>query len=131
RWSAMSRATLSMHNVPHAHAVAIEITSLRGLPDNPAWFTFLEAQAVSRGGRPHWGQINTLNAATVATLFGPAVQAWRTTLGSVVGSSSTFSNAYTAQRGLEPLAGAVPTVIGTTTGGLAGAAAMPAIDLLL
>ena len=131
RWSAASRATLSMHNVPSAHAVAIEITSLSGLPGNPDWFTLLEAAAVSQGGRPHWGQINTLNATTVASLYGPAVQAWRTTLGSVVGSSSTFSNAYTAQRGLEPFAGVAASVVGIRAGDLAGAAVVPAIGLLL
>ena len=131
RWSAASRATLSMHNVPSAHAVAIEITSLRGLPGNPDWFTLLEAAAVSKDGRPHWGQINTLDVATVVALYGSAVQAWRTTLGTVVGSSPTFGNAYTAQRGLEPLPGAKPSVAGIRAGDLVGAAVVPAIGLLL
>ncbi len=132
RWSAMSRATMSMHSFPSAHGVAIEVTSLRGLPDNPAWFAQVEAAAVSRGGRPHWGQINNLDAASTAAMFGGNLQAWRTALGEVVGGSSTFSNAFTAQRGLEPLPGATPTVAGPRAGDLAGGAAVvPAISLLL
>lgn len=34
RWSATSGTTMSMHNFPSEHAVAIEVTTLRGLPDN-------------------------------------------------------------------------------------------------
>jgi FAD binding domain-containing protein len=132
RWSAMSRATLSMHNFPSPHAVAIEVTSLRGLPGNATWFPFVEASAVSRGGRPHWGQINNLNAASTVTHFGNNVAAWRSALGSVVGSATTFSNAFTTQRGLEPLPGATATVAGQRAADLAGGlAVVAAIALLL
>jgi len=132
RWSATSRATLSMHNFPSAHAVAIEVPSLRGLPDNATWMAFLEAAAVSRGGRPHWGQINNLNVSSTINLFGGNVGAWRSALGSVVGSAMTFSNAFTTQRGLEPTAGATATVSGQRAVDLAGGVAVvPAISLLL
>jgi hypothetical protein len=132
RWSAMSQATLSMHNFPSPHAVAIEVTSLRGLPDNPSWMASVEAAAVARGGRPHWGQINNLNAASTAGLFGANLAAWRSALGSVVGSATTFSNSFTAARSLEPPPGATATVSGARVGDLvAGASVIPAISLLL
>jgi hypothetical protein len=132
RWSATSRATLSMHAFPSAHAVAIEVTSLRGLPDNAPWMAAVESAAVVRGGRPHWGQINNLNATSTVTMFGGRVGAWRTALGSVVGGATTFSNAFTAQRGLEPLAGASATVAGPRAGDLAaGRAVAPIVSLLL
>jgi RNA polymerase subunit RPABC4/transcription elongation factor Spt4 len=121
-----------MHNFPNTHAVAIEVASLRGLPDNAAWMSLVEAAAVARGGRPHWGQINNLNATSTVTMFGSSVGAWRSALGSVVGSAITFSNAFTAQRGLEPPAGATATVSGQHSGDLAGGVAVaPAISLLL
>ena len=132
RWSAMSRATLGMHNFRSPHAVAIEVTSLRGLPDNATWMTFVETAAVARSGRPHWGQINNLNAASTLTLFGGNVAAWRSALGSVVGTATTFSNAFTTQRGLEPPAGATATVFGQRSGDLAGGGAIvPVISMLL
>ena len=132
RWSATSRATLGMHNIPTPHAVAIEVTSLRGLPDNATWMTIVETDAVARRGRPHWGQINNLNAASTLTLFGGNVAAWRAALGSVVGTATTFSNAFTKQRALEPPAGATATLSGLRAGDLAGGvAAVPAISLLL
>jgi hypothetical protein len=66
------------------------------------------------------------------TLFGGNVGAWRSALGSVVGSAMTFSNSFTAQRGLEPPAGATSTVLGQRSGDLAGGVAVaPAIPLLL
>jgi FAD binding domain len=132
RWSAMSRATLSMHNFPSPHAVAIEVTSLRGLPDNATWMAFVESAATTRSGRPHWGQINNLNATSTVAQFGANVSSWRSALGSVVGSGTTFSNAFTAQRGLEPPAGATVTATGQRAGDLAGGfAVVPAISLLL
>jgi hypothetical protein len=132
RWAATSRATLSMHAFPGAHAVAIEVTSLRGLPDNETWMSLVETFAVTRGGRPHWGQINNLNASSTVAMFGGNVGEWRSALGSVVGSATTFSNAFTAQRGLEPPAGAAVTVSGPRAGDLAnGFAVVPAISLLL
>ena len=132
RWSTTSRATLGMHNFPTSHAVAIEVTSLCGLPDNAAWMAFMEGAAVARGGRPHWGQINSLNADSTATMFGNNVDTWRSALGSVLGSAMTFSNAFTAERGLEPPAGAMATLSGQRSGDVAGGAAvMPVISLLL
>jgi hypothetical protein len=123
RWSAKSRATLSMHNVTSGHGVAIEVTSLRGLPDNAAWFAFLEAEAVFRGGRPHWGQINTLNGAQTATLFGADHQTWRVMLKNLVGSAATFSNPFTLGRDLEPATVAVAKITGNKASDVIAAAA--------
>jgi hypothetical protein len=121
-----------MHNFPSSHAVAIEVTSLRGLPDNTTWMAFMEDAAVARGGRPHWGQINNLNAESTVTMFGNNVDAWRSALGTVVGSATTFSNAFTAQRGLEPPPGSEATLTGQRSGDLAASAAVvPVISLLL
>ena len=123
RWSAESGAPLGMHNFPSGHGVAIEVTSLRGLPDNAAWFAFLEAEAISRNGRPHWGQINTLNGAQTAYLYGPDLQNWRVTLKSVVGSAPTFSNPFTLQRELEPATVAVAPLQGSKASDVIAAAA--------
>ena len=113
RWSAQSKASLSMHNFASGHGVAIEVTSLRGMPDYSAWFALLETEAISRGGRPHWGQINTLNGAQTALLYGVDHRNWRVVLKSVVGSSSTFSNPFTLQRELEPATVAVAAIKGS------------------
>lgn len=112
RWSATIDAPLSMHNYPSANAVAIEITSLSKLPDNAAYMALCEAIAFTYNGRPHWGQINTLDANRVDTLFGPLTSKWRGALGLVVGPSTTFSNAYTIRRNLEPNPGAVRADLG-------------------
>jgi hypothetical protein len=131
RWSATSKATLSMHNFASPNAVAIEITSLRGLPDNASWMTVLESLAIGFGGRPHWGQINTLNAALVSQLYGGNLQTWRAELTALTGGSIAFSSAHTLQRGLEPTnPGAKPTLIGLRAGDLA-TGFQPAIFLLL
>lgn len=131
RWSGPSTATMSMHNVASAGAVAIEVTSLKNLPQNPPWMNLVHTLAVGQGGRPHWGQINQLDASTVSKLYGSALQAWITTLGALVGSASIFSNAYTTQRGLEPPQSAVtPTIMGQRAGDLFGDF-LPAIYLLL
>src|SRR5262249_49509427 len=50
RWSATSKATLSMHNYNSAHAVAIEVTSLKGLPDNDSWMSQLMFRAFKTDG---------------------------------------------------------------------------------
>jgi hypothetical protein len=130
RYSATSKATMSMHNFPSAHAVAIEVTSLKNLPGNAAWMPLVESLAIAQHGRPHWGQINNLNAAQVSTLYGSAAQSWKNTLGALIGASSIFSNAYTVQRGLEPPLGGVATITGQPAGDLA-ASFLPAIYLLL
>lgn len=116
RWSASSKATMSMHNFPSGNAVAIEVTSLKNLPDNAAWMTKVESFATGQMGRPHWGQINNLSAAMVGALYGPASIAWKNTLGALVGSAGIFSNAYTVQRGLEPAANATATIFGQRAG---------------
>jgi D-arabinono-1,4-lactone oxidase len=113
RWCATSMATLSMHNFPSRNAVSIEVTSLKGLPDNQTWMTTVETLALSHGGRPHWGQENHLSAQHVSQMFGSNLTAWRTALTALVGGSTTFSTAHTTQRGLEPLSQpAVPTRVG-------------------
>jgi hypothetical protein len=131
RWSAMSQATLSMHNIPSANAVAIEVTSLRGLPDNQSWMATLEFLAINFGGRPHWGQINTLHASAVATLYGKQLQDWTAALTAFTGGSIMFSTPHTLQRGLEPTnPAAMPTLFGMRAGDLLGALGA-AISLLL
>ena len=59
RFSACSRALLSMHNFRSRNAVSVETTSLRSLKDNASWMTFLEQSCLQHGGRPHWGQQNS------------------------------------------------------------------------
>ena len=130
RWSAASQATMSMHNVP-IEAVSIEVTSLKDLPGNASWMSRVHALAVAHSGRPHWGQINQLDAPTTAALYPSVLQTWTSTLGALVGSATMFSNAYTTQRGLEPPAGTtVPTIFGRSAGTLL-ADFLPAIHLLL
>lgn len=128
RWSASTMATLSMHNFASGTAVAVEVTSLRGLPDNAKWMSSVEAFAVANGGRPHWGQVNTSNAAAVTQQFGSAHMAWRTALGLLVGQAPTFSNSFTTQRGLEPLLGAVPFLFGKTASSII-TASIPTLGL--
>jgi hypothetical protein len=107
RWSTRSTATLSMHNVTSGHAVAVEVTSLKGLPDNEAWISFVEAMALSAGGRPHWGQQHRLADFQLATVYGNNLDEWRAAL-SDFGTSNTFSTPYTVRTGLEPIPGRVP-----------------------
>ena len=102
RFSHSSAALISMHNVPHNLACSIEVTSLDGLSDNAAWMRWLEDTGLRLGGRPHWGQQNRLNDRQVQALYGDGLLKWRAQLERIVGSNRTFSNAYTAQRGLEP-----------------------------
>jgi hypothetical protein len=103
RPSRSSRATLSMHNFDSQRAVSIEFATLKGLPDNHEWMQYLQREAVHRGGRPHWGQVNKLNELQVMTLYGKNLIAWREALLRVSGESTLFSNHFTRQRGLEPL----------------------------
>jgi hypothetical protein len=110
RFSRRSRALLSMHNVGSDIACSIEITSLRGLDDNDEWMKWIERTAISMGGRPHWGQQNNLDGSQVKQLYGENLRQWQTRLHSIVGQSATFSNNYTRQRGLEPLAVPDPTM---------------------
>ncbi len=103
RPSRRSSAPLSMHGVPGSHAMSIEIASLQGLPGNTAWMAYVQDRAVARGGRPHWGQYNRLDALDVALLYGSALDAWREGLLELSGTSTRFSNAFTRLRGLEPV----------------------------
>ena len=105
RFSSRSGAYLSMHKVGTPLAVSIEVASLHGLEGNDGWIAFAERTAKAMGGRPHWGQQNQMSALDVLTLYGiENLEAWSHQCFRVVGpSSTTFSNRYTRQRGLEPL----------------------------
>jgi FAD/FMN-containing dehydrogenase len=98
-----SSCLLSMHNVNGARAISIEIASFKNLSGNAAWMAYVHQAAIRYNGRPHWGQYNKLDASTVSMLYGDALNQWRDALLRVAGSSPAFSNAFTRQRGLEPL----------------------------
>jgi hypothetical protein len=102
RASKRSNAYLSMHRVDGAHAVSIEITTLKNLPGNSAWMRYAHDAAVRRGGRPHWGQYNKLSELNVAVLYGNLLNEWREALLGVSGTSMLFSNEFCRSRGLEP-----------------------------
>ena len=104
RPSRASKALLSMHGVSGSHAMSIEISSLQGLPGNAEWMAYVHRRAVARGGRPHWGQYNKLDAFDVAMLFGSSLNEWREALLQVSGTSTRFSNEFSRSRGLEPVA---------------------------
>lgn len=102
RYSAASRALLSMHNSTDQMVVSIEISTIKGFEGNHAWMDFVEKVALDFGGKPHWGQNNHLSASRVTNLYGANLVRWREALLSVSGTSTVFSNNYTRQRGLEP-----------------------------
>lgn len=105
RFTRASDALLSMHYQSGDRKeifCAIEVTSLAGLQGNDAWFRWVEQTALRLGGRPHWGQQNTLSEERVRTLYSETLESWKEECAFVSGSSKTFSNAYTSQRGLEP-----------------------------
>ena len=102
RASRGSRAELSMHNFGGASAVSIEISSVKDLPHNAAWMSFLQNAAIAHGGRPHWGQFNKLVEAQVLGMYGAKLIDWREALLRVSVESKLFSNNFTRQRGLEP-----------------------------
>lgn len=106
RFSSRTDAYLSMHNVGTPLAVSIEVSSLYGLEDNDGWIAFAERTAKEMGGRPHWGQQNKMSIADVIGLYNiDDLNAWKDQCLRVVGPfSKTFSNNYTRQRGLEPIA---------------------------
>ncbi len=104
RFSRKTASLLSMHNVNHDIAVSIEITSLQKLRDNEDWMLLIESKALEMGGRPHWGQRNNLKMSDVQNLYGENFSQWREQLYNVSGLSTTCSNNYTMQRGLEPIA---------------------------
>ncbi|HEX2048881.1 MAG TPA: hypothetical protein VHF27_14040 [Acidimicrobiales bacterium] len=82
---------------------SVEVAMLRGLLGNTEALRRLQAIAIRRRGRVHWGQQNDLTAGQVATLFGlRALRAFQTQLAAVEGVSPTFSNAFARARGLEP-----------------------------
>jgi len=107
RPSLASTATLSMHNVMGRRAVSFELASLKPLTGNYPWLLWCHHAAVRRGGRPHWGQFNKMQALDTAMLYGDLLNRWREgllALQRITGQpdSSIFSNAFTRQRGLEP-----------------------------
>lgn len=134
RHSATSRALLSMHNFRSPNAVSIEVTSLRGLKGNAGWMRFVEASALTHGGRPHWGQMNVMTnllcyethaelgaqmptmglppwlsnsiLASLATfpIYGNELKSWRSALAWVSEGNRTFSSTFTRTRNLEPTA---------------------------
>jgi Protein of unknown function (DUF3892)/FAD binding domain len=103
RPSRASKAYLSMHGVSGSHAMSIEISSLQGLPGNDEWMAYVHRRAVARGGRPHWGQYNKLDALDVSMLYGRSLNEWREGLLRVSGTSTRFSNEFSRYRGLEPV----------------------------
>jgi FAD/FMN-containing dehydrogenase len=118
RPSLRSNALLSMHNVDGARAMSIEIASAKNLDGNAAWMSYVHQTAVRRGGRPHWGQYNKLDAMDVEMLYRNTLSQWREALMAVSGESVLCSNNFTRQRGLEPkgLVRAITSVKRTRTG---------------
>ncbi|TAH51631.1 MAG: FAD-binding protein [Chloroflexota bacterium] len=106
RFSSRSDAYLSMHNVSTPLAVSIEVSSIYDLEDSSRWIAFAERTGREMGGRSHWGQQNRMSAVDLITLYDPtAVREWKEQCLRMVGPfSTTFSNSYTRQRGLEPFA---------------------------
>jgi Protein of unknown function (DUF3892) len=99
-----SSTLLSMHNeFGNNRAISIEIASLKNLPGNAAWMSYVHQAAVRYGGRPHWGQYNKLDTVDTAMLYAGSFNPWREALTSVSGTSKLFSNAFTHKRGLEPV----------------------------
>ena len=74
RYSAPSRALISMHNLPAPVVVSIEFSSLAGLEASGDWVAFAEQTAAQLGGRPHWGQENSLTSAEVERLYGDGLE---------------------------------------------------------
>jgi len=102
RPSLPSTALLSMHNVSsRLRTVSIEVASLKDLAGNGPWMWYVEQRAIAHNGRPHWGQMNTLDAHKVAMMY-TGLNEWREALYRVNGAAPVFSNAYSRQRGLEP-----------------------------
>ena len=104
RFSGRSDAYLSMHHVNTPLAVSIEVSSIYGLQDSDGWIAFAERTGKEMGGRPHWGQQNRLSIRDVFLLYNSQdISAWKDQCFRMVGPfSTTFSNIYTRQRGLEP-----------------------------
>jgi len=103
RFSARSRALLSMHNVASAQAVSIEVSAFKGMLDSAAWIDFVLQTALPLGGRPHWGQQNRLTEPQVRSLYGDKLDRWRAVLAGFSGNSTRFSSVFTIAKGLEPL----------------------------
>jgi D-arabinono-1,4-lactone oxidase/Protein of unknown function (DUF3892) len=103
RFSRASRGLLSMHHVAGTHAVSIELATLKNLPGNLDWMRYVQHAAVSRGGRPHWGQYNKMTEAQTTRLYGADLDRWREALLALSGTSTTFSDGFTRRRGLEPM----------------------------
>ena len=113
RFSRRSRALLSMHNVASPLALSIEVSAIKGFSQSAAWIDFVLGEGQARGGRPHWGQQNRLNAAQVSQMYGAALDRWCAALGGFSGNSTLFSSAFTVARGLEPQGSRATQVEGT------------------
>jgi hypothetical protein len=120
RPSLRSNALLSMHNVPGPRAISIEVASAKNLDGNAAWMSYVQQAALRNGGRPHWGQYNKLDAVDVEILYDAALRDWREALIGVSDLSTLCSNAFTVQRGLEPMSmvRAITSVKKTGTGNI-------------
>lgn len=92
----------------------------------------VEEQAITHGGRPHWGQQNRLNVEQVESIYGEHLERWRSALTALIGGGQMFSTAHTVQRGLEPTSSdALPTLFGPKASEFVGAAVVPSLGLLL
>lgn len=104
RFSSRTDASLSMHNVATPLAVSIEVAAIDGFEGSESWTDFVETTGKAMGGRPHWGQQNTLTLPEVMTLYEMEdLRDWWHQCFLITGrDSATFSNGYTRRRGLEP-----------------------------
>jgi hypothetical protein len=103
RFSAPSRALISMHSFSAPYVVSIEVACLAGLEGSKDWVEFAERMAKAFGGRPHWGQEHHFTGIEVEQLYSDAtLERWREALRSVSGTNRTFSNAFSRRCGLEP-----------------------------
>jgi hypothetical protein len=101
RFGSPSKSLLSMHNFVAPHVVSIEVASVVGFDGNTAWMIAAEARAVEFGGRPHWGQQNTLDYLRVVRLYGRSLFRWKNALARILGPGNfQFINAYAMERGL-------------------------------
>ncbi|MGS0684537.1 PASTA domain-containing protein [Nakamurella sp. GG22] len=81
---------------------AIEVSMLRGIAANTWALAALHDVARNHGGLVHWGLRNDLTAAEVTTMFGDRHRTWSQALAAMEGTSTTFSNPFSRNHGLEP-----------------------------
>jgi len=87
---------------------AIEVSMLRGIAANTWALAALHDVARNHGGLVHWGLRNDLTAAEVAAMFGDRHRTWSLALAGMEGTSTTFSNPFSRNHGLEPPAAPTP-----------------------